>query len=66
MEVTELWADRLSEVEVPPVVVPDSEDLSIPPSFGRELDAKIQGAEFHLLDGWDINSSQRYRSSSRN
>lgn len=51
MEVTELWADRLSEIAVPPVVVPDSKDLSILPQFGRELDAKIQGTEFHLLEG---------------
>lgn len=51
MERTELWADRLSEITVPPVVVPGSEDLSIPPQFGPELDAKIQGAEFHLLEG---------------
>lgn len=50
MEVTELWADRLSEIAVPPVVVPGSEDLSIPPQFGPELDAKIQASEFHLLE----------------
>lgn len=51
MEVTELWADRLSEITVPPVVVPDSEDLSILPTFGPELDAEIQASEFHLLEG---------------
>lgn len=51
MEVTELWADRLSEITVPPVVVPDSEDLSILPQFGPERALKIQAAEFHLLEG---------------
>lgn len=51
MEVTELWADRLSEIAVPRVVVPDSEDLSILPQFGPERALEVKGAEFHLLEG---------------
>lgn len=51
MEATEPWADRLAEIAVPTVVVHGSEDPIIPPRFGSELAAEIQGAEFHLVEG---------------
>lgn len=66
MEVTELWADRLSEIAVPRVVVPDSEDLSILPQFGPERALKSRVLNSTSSKGWDINSPQSYQSSSRN
>lgn len=66
MEVTELWADRLSEIAVPPVVVPDSKDLSIPPQFGPERALQSRVLNSISSKGWDINTPQNYRSSSRN
>lgn len=51
MEATAPWADRLSEIAVPTVIIHGGEDPIIDPRFARDLANAITTADLHIIDG---------------
>ena len=43
--------DRVHEIRCPTIVVSGSEDRVIPPEKGQALSERIEGSEYHLIDG---------------